>query len=90
MNGETPEARAQQANKVAEALRTLPPLVPGILALDVHINEFNTDTNWDVVLVSEHTDKAALDAYAVHPEHVAVAELVKARAAARAGIDFEV
>lgn len=89
MNGETPEARAKQAAEVSEALQTLPPLVPGIESLNVHINEFNTDSNWDVVLVSDHTDKAALDAYAVHPEHVAVAELVKARAAARAGVDFE-
>ncbi len=90
MNGDTAEERTRQATEVADALRTLPALVPGITALDVHLNEYNGEANWDVVLVSEHTDKAALDVYAVHPEHVAVAELVKARAAARAGIDFEV
>lgn len=90
MNGETAQERAQQADEVAEALRTLPGVVPGLTALEVHLNEYNSDANWDVVLVSEHTDKEALDVYAVHPAHVAVAELVKARAAARAGLDFEV
>lgn len=90
MNGETAQERAKQANEVAEALRTLPGVVPGLQTLDVHLNEYNSEANWDVVLVSEHTDKEALDVYAVHPAHVAVAEIVKSRAAARAGLDFEV
>lgn len=90
MNGETAEARAVQAQEIAEALRQLPASVPGISAFDVRLNEYNADANWDVVLVSEHADKEALDLYATHPDHLKVVELVKARTAGRAGIDFEV
>lgn len=89
MNGETPEDRARQAAEAAEALRTLPGRVPGMTSLEVHTNEYNAEANWDLVLVSEHTDKAALDVYADHPEHLAVAAIVRERAAARAGVDFE-
>lgn len=90
MNGETAEARATQANEVAEALRPLRESVPDITSLEVRVNEYNDDINWDVTLVSEHTDKAALDAYVVHPAHVEAAKVIGERAAARAGVDFEV
>ena len=90
MNGETAEDRARQAGEVAEALRALTESVPGILELNVHLNEFNADANWDVVLVSDHEDQAALDVYATHPDHLAVVALVRERAAGRAGVDFEI
>lgn len=90
MNGETAEERATQANEVVAALSPLRDLVPGVLSLEVRINEYNAENNWDVTLVSEHTDKAALDEYIVNPDHVAGAKIVAARAAARAGVDFEV
>ncbi|MGO2139659.1 MAG: Dabb family protein [Leucobacter sp.] len=89
MNGETPADRARQAAEIADALRPLPQTVPGILALDVRLNEFNAEANWDLVLVSDHEDQAALDVYATHPEHLAVVALVKERSAGRAGVDFE-
>lgn len=90
MNGETTEERATQASEIAEALRQLPNTVPGILALDVHLNAFNAEANWDLVLVSDHEDQAALDAYAIHPDHLDVVAVVKVRAAGRAGVDFEI
>ena len=90
MNGETPEDRTRQATEIAEALRPLPQTVPGILSLEVHLNAYNADANWDLVLVSDHEDQAALDVYATHPDHLAVVALVKERAAGRAGVDFEV
>lgn len=89
MNGETAEARKIQATEIAEALRALPATVPGIAAFDVRLNEFNADANWDLVLVSDHHDQEALDTYATHPDHLEVVSLVKARAASRAGVDFE-
>ena len=89
MNGETAAARASQAAEIAAALRELPRTVPGILALEVHLNEFNAEANWDLVLVSDHEDQAALDVYATHPDHLAVVGLVKERSAGRAGVDFE-
>lgn len=90
LNGETAGDRARQAQEVVDALSPLRELVPGVVALEVRINELNADANWDVVLVSDHVDSAALDVYATHPDHLAAAAIVKARATARAGVDFEV
>ena len=90
MSGETASDRARQAQEVVDALTPLRDLVPGVVALNVHVNEYNADANWDVVLVSDHEDRAALDVYATHPDHLAAAAQVKARATARAGVDFEV
>lgn len=89
MNGETAEERASQADEAVAKLRTLEGNVPGIVALNVYRNEYNTDANWDVTLMSDHDDKAALDAYAVDPFHVEVASYVKERVASRACVDFE-
>lgn len=88
MNGETAEERARQAEEIAAGLRALPETVPGILALDVRLNELNAEANWDLVLVSDHEDSAALDAYAAHPDHLAVVGIVKQCSAGRAGVDF--
>lgn len=89
LNGETAEDRTAQATEIEAKLRELPATVPGITAFDVHHNQYNTETNWDLVLVSDHHDKAALDDYAVHPDHVAVAAFIKERVAQRSGIDTE-
>lgn len=89
MNGETAADRARQAEEIRVELVKLRETVPGILALDVRLNEFNAEVNWDLVLVSDHVDSEALDAYAVHPEHLKVVAIVKERAAGRAGVDYE-
>ena len=89
LNGETATERATQAADIEAKLRELPATVPGIVAFDVFRNEYNDDVNWDVALVSDHRDKAALDDYAVHPDHVAVAAFIKERVAQRSGVDAE-
>lgn len=89
MNGDTAEARRTQAEEIAEGIRGLEGRIPGLLTLDVRLNEYNAEANWDLVLVSDHSDKAALDVYATHPDHLEVVEIVKTRAASRAGVDFE-
>ena len=89
LNGETEEARDAQAVEIEARLRELPATVPGINAFDVYRNQYNGETNWDIVLVSDHRDKEALDDYAVHPDHVAVAAFIRERVAQRSGIDTE-
>lgn len=90
MNGETAEDRERQLAEIEEALEGLPALVPGVLSFDLRRNDYNADANWDLVLVSEHVDKDALDAYAVHPDHLVAVAIVRERVAARACVDFEI
>ncbi len=88
MNGSTAEERESQATELIEALRPLRDLVPTVQSLEVHRNEFHHDKNWDVILISEFADEAGLEAYDRHPEHQAVASLVRRVAQSRAGIDY--
>lgn len=88
MNGETAAERATQAAEVAAALRGLTATVPTVAHLEVHLNELDGYNNWDVVLISQFANQADFEAYVVHPAHQEVVELIKARAASRAGVDY--
>ena len=48
--------------------------IPGLLNIVVNVDGRLDSSNADVMLDSTFTDEAALKAYAVHPEHVAVAD----------------
>ena len=62
--------------------------MPGILQLDVGVATPGLDATSDVVLVSDFTDQAALDAYQVHPVHQEVKKFVVAVAESRQCVDY--
>lgn len=62
----------------------------GVERLEIRADLGETDGNWDVVLVGDYRDTAALDAYQVHPAHQDVVAYVKSVVTSRACIDFEV
>jgi quinol monooxygenase YgiN len=61
----------------------------GVERLEIRADIGETDGNWDVVLVGDYRDTAALDAYQAHPAHEEVAAYVRSVVSARASIDFE-
>lgn len=64
--------------------------VPGIVEIKV-VTEGLPSSNADLMLDSTFENEAALKAYAVHPEHVAVADSkVRPFTANRSCLDFEV
>ncbi|QAY60398.1 Dabb family protein [Microbacterium protaetiae] len=79
--------RAAQAQEIATRLNALVGVVPTIGALTAGANMVKG--NWDVALVADFADKAALDAYAVHPEHQKVVAYVRSVVADRVAVDFE-
>jgi hypothetical protein len=81
--------RAENAAKVKEKLEACRDIVPGILHLEVGVATPGLDSDYDVVLVSDFADKAALDAYQVHPTHQALKPFVAAVREARACVDYE-
>ena len=83
-----PELNRQQRRAIADALETLPALIPEILRLEVGSNVTESDSAHDVVLVADYADEAALEAYIVHPEHEKVAAFVRGLAASRVSIDY--
>lgn len=56
----------------------------GLLAFEVTAAQPELEASFDLLLYSEFTDVDALQAYATHPEHVAVAQLIGAVRSGRA------
>jgi len=63
-------------------------LVPGILKFETAIAQPDLEATYDVVLYSEFTSKAALDAYQEHPQHVAIKPFIGAVREARQCMDY--
>jgi hypothetical protein len=75
---------------IKEGLEGLNGKIPGLLELRV-ITEGLTSSNVDVMLDSTFESADALKQYAVHPEHVAVADgKVRPYTATRSCMDYEV
>ena len=73
-----------------ENLEALVGKVPGLLRLEIVTNPL-TSSNADVMLDSTLESEEALKAYAVHPEHVAVADSkVSPYTVQRSCLDFEI
>ena len=65
--------------------------VPGLLDIKVHIDGRLTSSNADVMLDSTLESPEALKGYAVHPDHVAVANgKVRPYTVQRSCLDFEI
>jgi quinol monooxygenase YgiN len=81
--------KAAAAKKIKTTLEALNGRIPGLLLLEVGIDFNRSEAASDVVLYSEFVNREALDAYIVHPEHVAAAAVVKAVAVERRVADYE-
>lgn len=90
LSGDTLAARDAQADEIAAAMIPLIDLVPTLRALSVHRNELYDGDNYDLTLIADFADAAALEEYQTHPAHVAAASVVKKYAVARVATDFRV
>lgn len=82
--------KAEVKKGIKEGLESLAGKIPGLLDIQVQI-EGLASSNVDVMLDSSFEDEASLKAYAVHPEHVAVADgKVRPFTKTRACMDYEV
>ena len=90
VRGDTPEEKAHGAAQIERSFADLRGEIPGLLHLEIGVDVSRIDYACDVVLYSEFESQAALDAYAVHPEHLRVkAELGDMRIA-RHQVDYTV
>ena len=70
----TAEEKERVKQDIKAGLEGLTGRIPGLLDITVNVDGRLDSSNADVMLDSTFTDEAALRAYAVHPEHVAVAD----------------
>jgi hypothetical protein len=82
--------KQENALKVKALLEALKERIPGILKIEVGIDFSCTATSGDIVLYAEFDDRAALEAYQVHPEHEFAAEIVRSVVTERRLVDYEV
>ena len=71
-DGKTEEEKKEIRAGVKKGLESLQGKIPGLVEIKVQA-QFLASSNADVMLDSTLIDEAALKGYAVHPEHVAVA-----------------
>ena len=75
---------------IKEGLESLKGVVPGLLDITVNISRRLPSSNCDVMLDSTLASPAALQAYATHPAHVAVADTkVRPYTVQRTCLDYE-
>ena len=82
-----PTERKEHAAGIRQRLESLVGIVPGLESLRVLADVGSTPGNWDVLLISDHADEAAVDEYQTHPEHLAAAAWVKTVVQSRACVD---
>ncbi|MGH9900701.1 MAG: Dabb family protein [Pyrinomonadaceae bacterium] len=72
-----------------ELLRRLPSFIPEIESFAVGADVLRLARSYHTGLVAVFRDRTALDAYTVHPEHVAVADFGRGISEHVASVDFE-
>jgi hypothetical protein len=81
--------KPELALKIKEMLEELQGQIPGLLKIEVGIDFSCSEQSSDVVLYSEFTDRAALDAYQIHPLHQAGKSFIGGATLERRLVDFE-
>ncbi len=81
-------ASAEDSAEAARQLRSLEGVVPTLDAIEVGVDTLRTGRSWDVCLITRFADLAAMEAYQVHPAHVAVVEWIKAHTTGVAAVDW--
>ncbi len=80
----SPEQRAEHIAK----LKNLPNIIPDILSFNVGADILHLERSFDTGLVAIYPDRAALDAYTIHPDHQEAADLGKQIAERVVSVDF--
>ena len=75
---------------MAQKLYSLTDQIDEIKALEVGINELESEAAFDIVLLSSFENQQAYQAYAIHPLHQEVVVWIKERVGARAVVDYAI
>jgi quinol monooxygenase YgiN len=90
LRGDTDQAKARAVEVLKRSFESLRGRIPGLLHLEIGVDSSRIDYACDVVLYSEFESQAALDAYAVHPEHQRVKQELADLRIARHQVDYRV
>lgn len=86
--GDSPKDRAANIKLLSDSFNSLRGRVPGLRHLEIGVDSSKVDYACDVVLYSEFDSQEALDAYAIHPEHLRVKAEIGDIRIARHQVDY--
>lgn len=89
VRGDDAATRARHIALVQAEFETLRGRVPGLVHLEIGVDESRIDYACDVVLYSEFDSREALAAYAMHPEHQRVRQALGDLRVERHQVDYE-
>jgi heme-degrading monooxygenase HmoA len=89
VRGDDAAARARNLALLKAEFESLRGRIPGLLELEVGIDDSRIDYACDVVLVTTFESRAALAGYAEHPEHLRVRRALGDLRIARHQVDYE-
>lgn len=81
--------READETQVRQRLVALVGVIPGLLAMSLVADLGLIEDHWDVVLISDHDDRDALESYQTHPAHLEVATFIRSVTSSRATVDYE-
>jgi len=81
----------KQANiiQAKQMLENLMGAVPTLKSIDVGLNFSKEDRAMDLSIITIFESKVALEAYAIHPEHIKVVEFIKGVVEYSKVVDYE-
>ena len=88
VRGNTPTEKQEAALFLKNRFETLVGRIPGMKRLEVGLDTSRVDYACDVVLYTEFENQEALDAYAMHPEHLRVRDELGDVRIARYQVDY--
>jgi hypothetical protein len=83
-----PDISAAEREAGISGLRGLPDKIDFIRTFELGEDVLRLPRSWDLVLVATYDDLDALQAYATHPDHVPVAELLKVLCDGIGSVDY--
>ncbi|PYS83009.1 MAG: hypothetical protein DMF67_10775 [Acidobacteria bacterium] len=83
------EASVEERREHIALLRALTKIIPAIQSFAVGSDVLRLSRSYDTGLVATFRDRAGLEAYTVHPDHVAVADFGRGISEHVASVDFE-
>jgi heme-degrading monooxygenase HmoA len=89
VRGDDSAARARNIALLKSEFESLRGRIPGLLHLEIGVDESRIDYACDVVLVTEFESRQALADYAHHPEHLRVRRALGDLRSARHQVDYE-
>jgi Stress responsive A/B Barrel Domain len=90
VRGDDAGARERHLLLLKTEFESLRGRIPGLLHLEVGIDDSRIDYACDVVLVTEFVSRQALADYAQHPEHLRVRRALGDLRSARHQVDYEI